>query len=216
MRVARLCLNIFALALALTLNACDQPSDPTAKLTQASSPADYRSTDLQSTPNLKTNADPIRLLIPIIGVNAPIEAVGVRPDDNLAVPARNPWVDVGWYGSGPRPGERGSAVIDGHLDRPGGFPAVFWRLQDLHLGDEVMVIDASGKTLRFHVTGTAFYSPQEAPIQEIFGNETGTYLNLITCAGDWIPSQHQTTLRLVVYTAQTDNPVDSILSHSSF
>ncbi len=26
------------------------------------------------------------------------------------------------------------------------------------------------------------------------------FLNLITCAGDWIPSQHQTTLRLVVYT----------------
>jgi hypothetical protein len=24
---------------------------------------------------------------------------------------------------------------------------------------------------------------------------------LITCAGDWIPSQHQTTLRLVVYTS---------------
>jgi hypothetical protein len=23
---------------------------------------------------------------------------------------------------------------------------------------------------------------------------------LITCAGDWIPSQHQTSLRLVVYT----------------
>ena len=46
----------------------------------------------------------------------------------------------------------------------------------------------------------AFYSPQDAPIQEIFGNEAGTYLNLITCAGDWIASQHQTTLRLVVYT----------------
>lgn len=205
MRVARLCLNIFLLALALSLYACDPPSAPTAKLAQAPPPATYHSVDLLSTPMLKTNADPVRLLIPIVGINAPIEDVGVTPDNDLAVPVRNPWMDVGWYGSGPRPGERGSAVIDGHLDRPGGSPAVFWHLQDLHMGNEVMVIDASGKTLRFHVTGTAFYSPQEAPIQEIFGNESGAYLNLITCAGDWIPSQHQTSLRLVVYTEQIDS-----------
>ncbi|HEX9132095.1 MAG TPA: class F sortase [Ktedonobacteraceae bacterium] len=201
MRMARLYLNIFALALALTLNACDSPSAPQAKLAQVSSPAAYPSGGLLSTPMLETNADPARLLIPMIGVNAPIEMVGVTPDNDLAVPVRNPWVDVGWYGSGPRPGEQGSAVIDGHLDRPGGSPAVFWRLQDVHMGDEVMVIDASGKTLRFHVTGSAFYPPQEAPIQQIFGNETGAYLNLITCAGDWIPSQHQTSLRLVIFTA---------------
>jgi sortase (surface protein transpeptidase) len=201
MRMARLYLNIFALALALTLNACDSPSAPKAKLAQTSSPAAYHSAGLLSTPMLKTNADPVRLLIPKIGINAPIEMVGVTPDNDLAVPARNPWVNVGWYGSGPRPGEWGSAVIDGHLDRPGGSPAVFWRLQDVHIGDEVMVIDASGKAMRFHVTGTAFYSPQEAPIQEIFGNESGAFLNLITCAGDWIPSQHQTSLRFVVYTA---------------
>ena len=37
--------------------------------------------------------------------------------------------------------------------------------------------------------------------KDIFGNLGGRYLNLITCAGDWIPSQHQTTLRLVVYTS---------------
>jgi sortase (surface protein transpeptidase) len=199
MRMARLCLYIFALVLALTLNACDPSPAPQAKLSQTSSPVAYHSASLIPTPIVKTKADPVRLLIPMIGVNAPIEVVGVTPNDDLAVPARNPWVDVGWYGSGPRPGERGSAVIDGHLDRPGGSPAVFWRLQDLHIGDVVMVIDTNGKTLRFHVTGTTFYAPQEAPIQEIFGNETGVYLNLITCAGDWIPNQHQTTLRLVVY-----------------
>jgi sortase family protein len=205
MRVARLCLNIFILALAFSLYACDPPSAPTAKLAQAQPPATYHSIDLLSTPMLKTNADPVRLLIPIAGINAPIEDVGVTPDNDLAVPVKNPWVDVGWYGSGPRPGERGSAVIDGHLDRPGGFPAIFWHLQDLRMGNEVMVIDASGKTLRFRVTGTGFYSPQDAPIQEIFGNETGTYLNLITCAGDWIPSRHQTSLRLVVYTELIDS-----------
>jgi len=142
-----------------------------------------------------------RLLIPAIGVNAPIESIGVRPDGTMETPGQNPWNDVGWYNAGPHPGERGSAVIAGHLDRPGGNPAVFWRLRDLRVGDSVLVVDASGKTLRFHVTRMGFYPPQDAPVQDIFGNTSGNFLNLTTCAGDWIPTQHQTALRLVVYTS---------------
>ncbi len=78
---------------------------------------------------------------------------------------------------------------------------MFWHLRDLQVGNEVTVMDVHGKMFHFHVTGIVFYSPQDAPIQQIFANSSGTYLNLITCAGDWIPSQHQTTLRLVVYTS---------------
>src|SRR6266487_3411735 len=143
----------------------------------------------------------VRLLIPAIGVNAPIESVGVRPDGTMETPAQRPWNDVGWYNAGPRPGERGSAVIAGHLDRPGGNPAAFWRLRDLRVGDSVLVMDASGTTLRFHVTRLMYYPPQDAPVQDIFGNSAGSFLNLTTCAGDWIPTQHQTALRLVVYTS---------------
>ena len=143
----------------------------------------------------------VRLSIPAIGVNAPIESVGVRPDGAMETPGQHPWSDVAWYGAGPRPGERGSAVIAGHLDRPGGTPAVFWRLRDLHVGDSVLVVDAHGKTLRFHVTRMLYYPPQAAPVQDIFGNTAGSFLNLTTCAGGWIPTQHQTTLRLVVYTS---------------
>jgi len=143
----------------------------------------------------------VRLSIPAIGVNAPIESVGVRPDGAMETPGQHPWNDVAWYSAGPRPGERGSAVIAGHLDRPGGTPAVFWRLRDLHVGDIVLVVDAHGKTLRFHVTRMMYYPPQAAPVQDIFGNTAGSFLNLTTCAGGWIPPQHQTTLRLVVYTS---------------
>jgi hypothetical protein len=73
-------------------------------------------------------------------------------------------------------------------------------LRHIHAGDAVIVIDAQGRSIHFHVTRVAFYQPQVAPLQEIFGNNGGTYLNLITCAGDWIPSERQTTLRQVVYT----------------
>jgi LPXTG-site transpeptidase (sortase) family protein len=142
----------------------------------------------------------VRLIIPAIGVNAPVEAVGVVAGGYLGVPTQNQWDGVGWYKAGPYPGDRGSAVIDGHLDRPGGGPAVFWNLRDLRMGEMVMVVDSTGKTLRFRVTDMEDYSPQNAPTSKIFSDTSGSYLNLITCAGEWIPSQHQTALRLVVYT----------------
>lgn len=140
------------------------------------------------------------LVIPTLGVNASIEPVGVSADGNLAVPTQKPWDGVGWYQDGPYPGTQGSAVIDGHLDRPGGSPAVFWNLRNLHIGDIVMVITPGEKPLHFRVLKMRDYAPEHAPLQTIFENKTGVFLNLITCAGQWIPSQHQTTLRLVIYT----------------
>ncbi len=146
------------------------------------------------------STSPYRLIISSIGVDTAVEMVGVLHDGNVATPSLSPWDDVGWYAAGPRPGEVGSAIIDGHLDRPGGSPAVFWNLRDMHVGDSVMIVDTAGRTERFRVTRIALYPPRQAPIQKIFGDESGSYLNLITCAGDWIASQHQTALRLVVYT----------------
>ncbi len=146
-----------------------------------------------------TASVPAHLIIPSIGLDAPVENVNIQSNGDLGTPVQNQWEGVGWYSNGPRPGQAGSAVIDGHLDRPGGYPAVFWYLRNVQVGDTIMVVDTNGKTLRFRVTRTAAYPPLAAPLQEIFGDTGGTYLNLITCAGTWIPTQHQTTLRLVVY-----------------
>ena len=189
--------------LVFALSGCSFSSAPTVNHTAH---ADTKTSTSTETPAfskqpLSVAATPIRLLIPTIGINAAIESLGTLADGNMATPTQSPWEDVGWYNAGPRPGEKGSAVIDGHLDKPGGYPAVFWRLRNIQPGSEVKVQSTDGKTLSFHVTRIALYQPQDAPIQDIFGNRSGNYLNLITCAGDWIPSQHQTTLRLVVYTA---------------
>jgi hypothetical protein len=145
--------------------------------------------------------DPVHLLIAAIHVDTAIEPVGVLSTGNLDTPQNNPWEDAGWYKDGPRPGEQGSAVLDGHLNRPGGAPAVFWSLADMKIGDEVIVTTSEGKTLRYRVTGSARYAPQKAPLQEIFGDTQGSHLNLITCAGYWLPAEQQTSLRMVVYTS---------------
>jgi LPXTG-site transpeptidase (sortase) family protein len=153
--------------------------------------------DSQPYLNMDTNA---HLLIPAIGVDAPIEPVGVTSDRVLNVPQKNQWTGVGWYKDGPVPGQAGSAVIDGHLDRPGGVPAVFWKLNQLHIGDMVTVIGTPSKALHFQVVQVQAYQPNKAPLEKIYGDTSGRYLNLITCAGEWIPSRHQTAERLVVYT----------------
>jgi LPXTG-site transpeptidase (sortase) family protein len=147
--------------------------------------------------NMAANA---HLIIPKIAVDAPIEPVQVLANGSLGVPTQDQWEGVGWYQRGPVPGEKGSAVIDGHLDRPGAVPAVFWRLHELSVGDMITVADANGHILHFQVTKVESYPPSNAPTDQIFGNAAGTFLNLITCAGQWIPEQHQTSLRLVVYT----------------
>ncbi len=211
MRAVKLTFSLFILILAIIMQGCGsattaQSAIPHAAPSVARSdhspirPTATTSSSAVATPAQGAMTNPARLIIPSIGVVAPVEAVGILSTGDLATPTQNPWEHVGWYETGPRPGEVGSAVIDGHLDRPGGYPAVFWNLRALHVGDKVVVMDTGGKSWTFRVNRVALYPPQQAPVQEIFGNDAGHYLNLITCAGDWIPSQHQTTLRLVVFT----------------
>jgi hypothetical protein len=176
---------------------------PSTSFAKHSSPKVAKPTPVvvnNETATAQRSTNPVLLQIPAIGVNARVESLGMLSNGNLATPTQSPWTDVGWYNIGTQPGALGSAVIDGHLDRPGGYPAVFWNLRYLQPGASVIVQEVNGKTLTFRVLRVVSYPPQGAPLQEIFGNAGGRYLNLITCAGDWIPSQHQTTLRLVVYT----------------
>ncbi|GLV58026.1 class F sortase [Dictyobacter sp. S3.2.2.5] len=156
-----------------------------------------------ATPDLSTGVNVSsggRLIIPAIKVNAPIETVGKTSEGYMDVPTRNQWTGVGWYKEGPLPGQKGTAVIDGHLDRTGGAPAVFWDLKKLHPGDIVTVQAKNGDKARFKVTQVSNYKPTQAPIKLIFGRQDGTFLNLITCAGVWVPAENQTSERLVVYT----------------
>ena len=203
MRAGRLIEHLLALVIVLTLAACGSAQTSFAEAPEVRTPHAFSASPVstaQPLHSVNVAAVPLRLIIPSVGIDAYVEQVGIQPNADMATPMLNRWEDAGWYEGGPHPGEHGSAVIDGHLDRPGGYPAVFWRLRQIQVGNEVLVKNKGGKTLHFRVTRIALYAPQEAPIQDIFGNGGGTYLNLITCAGDWIPSQHQTNQRLVVYT----------------
>jgi len=80
--------------------------------------------------------DPVRVRVPIIGVDAAVQPLTV--DDNGVLPPPDNFDDAGWWSDGPEPGERGPAVIAEHLDSYRG-PAVFSRLKDLERGDTIFV-----------------------------------------------------------------------------
>lgn len=154
-----------------------------------------------STANLKPGSGavmPYRIRIPILGIDSHIESVGLYKGA-MDVPS-NIW-DTAWLSSGPRPGEAGNAVIDGHKDSVAGV-AVFWRLGELKPGDKIYVSDRDGWELTFEVSQVASYVTAQAPLAQVFGPSTDHNLNLITCDGSFDAGRHTYDKRLVVYTHQ--------------
>ncbi len=144
---------------------------------------------------------PIRLTIPSINVNAFIESIGLTKEGAVGVPdgARN----VSWFNSGPRPGQQGSAVISGHYGRwKNGIDSVFNLLPNLNIGEKIYVKDDKGNMRSFTVRSTKVYSKDET-VPEIFNKTDNAYLNIITCHGTYLESQHTYSQRLVIF-AQLD------------
>ncbi|MGH9230870.1 MAG: class F sortase [Acidimicrobiales bacterium] len=125
-------------------------------------------------------APPAALAIPSIGVESRVEHVAVRDDGSLAAPAD--FGRAGWFAEGPSPGERGPAVIIGHVDSRDG-PAVFRRLPELGPGDPIDVTRTDGTVARFAVTETFETTKDAFPTEAVYGPTAGPMLRLITCTG---------------------------------
>lgn len=142
--------------------------------------------------------NPARLSIPSIGINAAVQSVGLAGTGTGAIGTPNNATSVAWYNRGPVPGSSGIAIIDGHLDTHIVPEAVFYHLGDLKEGDSVYVTDQAGVQQRFVVTSRQ-QLPYNADTSMLFAPSDTPQLALITCAGDWLPDQHQYTDRVVVF-----------------
>jgi sortase A len=141
-------------------------------------------------------APPARISIPSIGVDAKVSPVGRTKDGAMESP-KGP-EDAAWFEPGPIPGERGSAVIAGHR----GWKlrhAIFDDLHKIKLGDKVYVEDEKGTTLAFVVRKIKIYGAEEV-VPEVWDKDDSSYLNLITCSGDWNILTGTSEDRLVVST----------------
>lgn len=141
-------------------------------------------------------ATPRRLSIPSIGVDAPIEEVGLARSGNMSPPST--FSGVAWYKYGVTPGQAGSAVLAGHVDNGLGLAGVFKHLAQVSVGDDIYVMDANGSKLHFKVSTVDTYSYAAVPTEEIFRRNGRPVIRLLTCAGDWVQEGRTYDRRLAV------------------
>jgi sortase (surface protein transpeptidase) len=138
---------------------------------------------------------PVSIAIPAAGVDAGVVPVGLGTDGAMEVPD----VDLaGWYQLGPRPGERGPAVIVGHVDSREG-PAVFFKLGQLRQGDRIVVGQDGGAAIAFAVERVERHAKESLPVGRIWNRTSQPVLRLITCGGSFDRSTGHYRDNVIVY-----------------
>ncbi|MFC8718636.1 class F sortase [Kitasatospora sp. NPDC057198] len=150
------------------------PPPPPAAAAPASAPT---TADARSLPR----AAPIRLRVPSLGIDTALLPLALAPDGTLTPPPPEQGDTAGWYAAGTSPGEKGTAIITGHVDTPDG-PAVFYPLSRLRPGAAVTVDRADGTTAAFTVDRVVNY-PKAAVPDEVYAPAARPELRLITCGG---------------------------------
>lgn len=188
---AQLGLAVFV-GVAVLLGGCGEPAEPGDATSPPSEVVESGPTgpipsgpvaDEQSSLEAEVQAaEPTRVRIPAIGVDAPILPLGLRADGRLEVPAD--FDETGWWVDGPEPGEPGPAVIVGHVDSRDG-PAVFFDLRLLEPGDPIHVDRRDGTTVTYLVERTEQHPKDAFPTSAVYGPTPDPVLRLVTCGGDF-------------------------------
>lgn len=155
------------------LTACGGPAQPPPEIAVAAPVPTAGTTQV---------ADPVRIRIPAIGVDAAVLQLTVDAQGVLPPPPTNE--DTGWWRAGPEPGEPGAAVVVGHVDGLRG-PAVFFRLRDLVAGDEIVVDRVDGTTATFIVERVEHHPKDAFPTEAVYRRTPAPVLRLVTCGGEF-------------------------------
>ncbi|MFF4014168.1 class F sortase [Streptomyces sp. NPDC001843] len=127
---------------------------------------------------------PTRIRIPAIRVNAPLMGLGLTSSGSLDVPPAGNKNLAGWYEAGITPGERGTAIVAGHVDNTEG-PAVFYDLGGLRRGAAIEVDRQDGSVAVFTVDAVEVYSARDFPDKKVYGPAKRPELRVITCGGGY-------------------------------
>ncbi|WP_280697291.1 class F sortase [Kitasatospora sp. GP82] len=141
---------------------------------------------------------PTRISIPQIVIEAPFTELGLDATGALEAPRADDPNLVGWYRGGPTPGERGSAVVAGHVDTAKG-PAVFLMLHRLLPGNTVEIIRADGTVAVFAVDSVQSFPKNGFPDAQVYADTPDAQLRLITCGGSYDRKLKDYTDNVVVF-----------------
>lgn len=144
-------------------------------------------------------APPRAITIPALGVRASVIRLGLNRDRTLEVP-RN-YDHTGWWSGGYAPGERGPAVIAGHVDSKEG-PAVFYRLGQLARGDRIRIERADGSSVAFAVERLERHPKDSFPTRAVYDRTASSTLRLVTCSGDFDQSSGHYTDNTIVFASR--------------
>ncbi|MER8004262.1 class F sortase [Streptomyces sp. NPDC094149] len=142
-------------------------------------------------------AIPDRVRIPTIRVDAPVMPVGLDSDGWVGAPPPEDPNLAGWFTGAVSPGEKGTAVVVGHVDNKSG-PAVFYGLGALKKGNRVEVARKDGKTAVFEVYGIEVFAKNNFPGDRVYGSKGEPELRVITCGGGF-SKQHGYDGNVVVF-----------------
>jgi hypothetical protein len=176
--VAAVALVVAIVAFAGTFTRADPRADPRAVTLSPASAVSDLSHNTKKLPLVRS--EPVRLLIPALGIDTAVGALGLQPDHQVMVPTSAHVVD--WYEDGPTPGQIGSAVILGHVDSFRG-PGTFFFLKNLKAGDSITTKLADGAVAHFVVVRVVQYSKAAFPDRLVFGSHGTQSLQLVTCGG---------------------------------
>lgn len=127
-------------------------------------------------------AVPDRVSVPAIQVDAPVMPVGLDADGWVDAPPPEDPNLAGWFTGAVSPGEKGTAVVVGHVDNQQG-PAVFYGLGALKKGNKVEVHRQDGKTAVFEIYGIEVFEKNNFPGDRVYASKGGPELRVITCGG---------------------------------
>ncbi|MFI6348516.1 class F sortase [Streptomyces sp. NPDC050560] len=133
-------------------------------------------------PRALSHAAPKRVAIPAIRVSAPVTAVGLDADGWVGAPPPDDSNLAGWFTGAVSPGEKGTAVVVGHVDNQRG-PAVFYGLGSLKKGNHVEVAREDGRTAVFEVYGIEVFDKEDFPGDRVYRDTGRPELRVITCGG---------------------------------
>ncbi|MFI7744264.1 class F sortase [Kocuria rhizosphaericola] len=137
----------------------------------------------EAQPPVLAESAPVSVRIPAVGASSELLHLGLRPDGSLEVPPTHPGAPASWYTASPTPGERGPAVLLGHVNATDGGPGVFAGLRGLAPGDTVEIAREDGSTAVFVVDRGEQYAKDAFPTRAVYGDTAGAELRLITCDG---------------------------------
>ncbi|MFB7663898.1 class F sortase [Kitasatospora sp. NPDC056138] len=141
---------------------------------------------------------PTRIRIPQLAVEAPFSELGLDAAGALEVPRPDDPNLVGWFRGGPTPGERGAALLAGHVDTTKG-PAVFLMLYTLAPGNTVEITRADGTVAVFAVDAVKTFPKNGFPDNEVYADTPDAQLRLITCGGSYDRKLKDYTENVVVF-----------------